>query len=201
MRSLYLGLRPKDKSVIHFPLIQIVPKSTSELKEPFQKITLATHILFTSQSAVDIFFATLQELNLKIGSQIFLAVGSETKKCIERHGFQVAFTPEEETAEGLVSILETLNLKDAFLFWPHSALSRPVLSDYLEKREIPFQSCILYDTKPHLSGPIPPADEIIFTSPSTVHAYIHFFGKLPQDKKLTAIGPITKKTLMQSLSI
>lgn len=194
--TLYLGLRPKNKEVIHFPLIRIVPR---QVPEAFANFSLYTHVVFTSQSAAEICF----QANLKNEHLIWIAVGKETKRRIEEEGY-VAIAPEEETAEGLIARLDDLDLRDAFLFWPHSALSRPLLIDYFERRKLRHCSPVLYDTEFHLPGPLPPLDEIeeiVFTSPSTVHAFLHFFGSLPKEKKLTPIGPVTKKTLMQSLTI
>ena len=139
-----------------------------------------------------------------LAGKLCLAVGEATKRRIEEQGYSVLAAPKEETAEGLISALDQLELKDAFFFWPHSALSRPLLTDYFAERKVRFCACAVYDTKFQLPGPLPPLeeiDEIIFTSPSTVHAFLHYFGKLPKGKKLTPIGPVTKKTLMQSQEI
>lgn len=185
--KLYLGLRAKE-GCLHYPIIQVVPRSFA-IQGPY------THIIFTSQTAVDLFFQ--QE---KGNNALFIAVGAQTKKRIEAHGCQVALTPEEETAEGLIVRLAEMEWRSARVLWPHSALSRPLLEQFFIEREIPIDSPILYDVQPHFPGPLPDhIEEIIFTSPSTVHAYIHFFGSLPHDKKLTPIGEVTKKTLSDML--
>jgi uroporphyrinogen-III synthase len=195
MKKLYLGLRPKDPAVIHFPLIQIVPRPAAEIKAALDNCY--SHILFTSQSAVEIFFNTLKT---GVKGKI-LAVGQETKRKIEEFGCEVEAAPEEESAEGLIKLLETMEL--SYVLWPRSALSRSLISDYLTTRKVPFCALVLYDTKPHLPGPLPPMEEIgeiIFTSPSTVHAYLHFFKEFPEGKKLTAIGPITQMALERAFS-
>ena len=56
----------------------------------------------------------------------------------------------------------------------------------------------LYDTISQVIQPKPNldhVDEIVFTSPSTVKAFIEIFGVLPRGKKCLAIGPITEQAL------
>jgi uroporphyrinogen-III synthase len=56
----------------------------------------------------------------------------------------------------------------------------------------------LYDTVTQKLEPKPDLNhvqEIVFTSPSTVLAFLEIFGALPKGKKLIAIGPITQQQL------
>jgi uroporphyrinogen-III synthase len=43
-------------------------------------------------------------------------------------------------------------------------------------------------------------DEIVFTSPSTIEAFLAIFGALPRDKILTPVGPVTEAALRLALS-
>ena len=81
---------------------------------------------------------------------------------------------------------------------PRSSRSRPVIAQFFQEKEIRYQACDLYDTVTQALKPKPDlklVDEIVFTSPSTVSAFLEIFGKLPKDKKLTAIGPVTQEML------
>lgn len=128
-----------------------------------------------------------------------ICVGKKTAEELSKQDFKAHLIAEEETSEGIVEELKKLSFSQPpFFLWPHSALSRPIIKDFLENSTIPFKECILYDTKPHKMEPIPSfssIDEIIFTSPSCVDAFLEIFGPLPQNKILTPIGPITKKRL------
>jgi len=102
----------------------------------------------------------------------------------------------------MVSLIESLPLDNVYFFWPHSALSRPILSNFLKRKQLRFKECVLYDTmmnpavRPiNLEG----VDEIHFTSPSTVEAFKKLFGALPKNKILRAIGPITEEHLIKSM--
>lgn len=207
-KILYLGLdlppELQRKEVTHCPLIRIVPRPREhpEIIQAFVKFNAYTHLIFTSKSAARIFFEyavdngiTLDILNQKV----FLSVGQKTTQQLKNHGINRVITAREETAEGIIALLASaLDLIGSFIFWPHSALSRPMLLDWLYTQELKHHSCVLYDTMQNIPNPMPDIrsyDEIIFTSPSTVDAYLTMFGKLPTCKKLSGIGPVTQKYL------
>lgn len=118
-----------------------------------------------------------------------IAVGQKTAEALGRP----CLVAEEETAEGVIKILKTLN--DPYVLYPHSARSRSVISEYLT--DIRHKEIIAYDTVsqvPFDPPPLDPFDEIFFTSPSTVDAFLEIYGALP-DKQLIAQGEITRKHL------
>ena len=126
------------------------------------------------------------------------AVGRATAEVLER----VDCIAHIETAEGIVAELEKRDLSSANICLPRSALSRTVIPDYLHMRGVSFTAPILYDTAQRRPDPLPlldEFDEIIFTSPSGVQAFVDIFGALPKDKQLTAMGPITEKALEKFL--
>lgn len=207
-KILYLGLdlppELQRKEVTHCPLIRIVPRPREhpEIIQAFEKFNAYTHLIFTSKSAVRIFFEyaiyhfiTLDMLNHKM----ILSIGQKTTRQLKDHGINHVVTAKEETAEGMIALLASgLNLIGSFIFWPHSALSRPVLLDWLRAQELESHSCIFYDTVQNIPNPmldISSYDEVIFTSPSTVDAFCAFFGKLPTNKILTCIGSVTQNYL------
>ncbi|HRD55550.1 MAG TPA: uroporphyrinogen-III synthase [Parachlamydiaceae bacterium] len=199
-KVLYLGLEKpeneKDKIFIHYPVIQIVPKPLNECKAALNQISSFTHIIFTSKTTVKIFFEYFSDSHFS--KKIWIAVGKSTKKSLENQGILNVLTPKEETAEGIISLLKTLPLNNSHIFWPHSALSRPILRNFFSQEKISFKECILYDTIPFWPGYTPSfesIDEIIFTSPSTVDAFFNFFPNFAFHAKLNSIGPITKAKL------
>jgi len=72
--------------------------------------------------------------------------------------------------------------------------------DFFQKNHILFQDCFIYDIATQKKQPIPDLediDEIIFTSPSTIKAFLEIFSTIPLDKKLVTMGPITQKALSE----
>jgi len=199
-RILYLGLRLPEalKScahVTHLPLIQIKPRPFKDLEESFKDHLLWTHLVFTSQTAVDLFFEVCHHFDFeRMNSKKILAVGKMTAARLKNWGMEVDALPAEETAEGMTALCQTWNVNQVYAFWPHSALSRPVLTNYWQQQGIRYQDCVLYETYPQQPVDLPSLehfDEIIFTSPSTVDAFIQFYERLPIKTKLTSIGPVT----------
>lgn len=202
-RVLYLGLEApsnNDCTVIHFPVIRIIPEPTHspKIQQAFKELSLFTHIVFTSKTAVNFFFQFLKELRLNIESPeniTFIAVGQATAKAIQNQGFQTGIIAQEESAEGLVKELTNLNLKDSYLFWPHSALSRSVISDYLQQNGIHYLDCVFYNTifqQPTTIPDLKQIDEIVFTSSSTVDAFFQIYKNIPKEIKISCIGKITQ---------
>jgi uroporphyrinogen-III synthase len=204
---LYLGLNPPEYkhgvNLVHFPVIQIIPRSVSkpEIQNAFEALPRYSHIIFTSRNAVDIFSKFLLHFQISsesLSEKIKIAVGKATAAQTLCKGIPANIVANEETAEGVVQELEKLKLGNAFVFWPHAAKARPIISDFLQKQSIKFNECILYDTVARQQDQLPnleQIDEIVFTSPSTVDAFIQLFGELPKNKKLTCIGPVTRAFL------
>ena len=207
-KILYLGLElpeniQKHEAYIHYPIIRIEvrPPTCPDIQNCFEDISDYTHILFTSKSAVHAFFRDLAHFGYKIhhlvGKEV-ICVGQQTAKALGAYGIHNPLISAVETAEGMVDFLEGLSHKNPYYFWPHSALSRSVISDYLKSKKLRFKECAIYDTvinKSLYPVDLSTIDEIYFTSPSTIDAYLKIYGSLPADKALKAIGPITEQRL------
>ncbi|MCB1107335.1 MAG: hydroxymethylbilane synthase [Chlamydiia bacterium] len=198
-KALYLGTDKKE-GTFHLPLIEIVPRDFQgfEFKSVMADLPDFTHIIFTSKNGVRVFFDCLAFYGLKIkGGKIF-AVGKVTAKELEKRGVKVDKVAEEEMQEGVISLLAMEELDDAYVLLPQSSGARPLLLHELMMRRVRHQRLCLYDTKvkiPPIKPELTDFDEIIFTSPSTVDAFLKVFDKIPKGMKMTSIGPITQKAL------
>jgi uroporphyrinogen-III synthase len=212
--TLYLGTDPSQFEargnaqghLIHYPVIKIVPRALhhSEIKQAFDDVHDYTHFIFTSKNAVKIFMDNLKVLQCDVHAltnRTVIAIGEVTAATLCTHGLPPQYTSALETQEGVLQLLKTLNLDNAYIFLPRSSLSRPVLANYFQECQIRYQACDLYDTTAQVIQPKPNldhVDEIVFTSPSTVKAFIEIFGGVPRGKKCLAIGPITEQALHSS---
>lgn len=205
---LYLGTDPTafispfpETKVIHYPLISIVPRSLSDpnLANTYANLSRYTHILFTSKYGVEVFFSQLALLGISppLGKS-WIAIGKRTASFLEKEGFPPSFVAQEESQEGVIALLQTLPSSHLSLLIPKSSLSRPVLYNFLIDNQIDHTPLDIYDTQFQQPSPPPSWNNIdlfVFTSPSTVRAFVHFFGKLPDKKKCYSIGPITQLEL------
>ncbi|NGX51637.1 MAG: Porphobilinogen deaminase [Chlamydiae bacterium] len=204
-KTLHVGLNPKG-AVTHLPLIEIVARNFDrpEIASAFADIPLYTHIIFTSRSGVDLFFDCLNHHGYETieGKEIFV-VGRATAERLKERGALPSRVASEESQEGVIHLLAMEDLDDAYILLPQSSRARPTLAHTLMVRRVRHQLCHLYDTRvkvPHVKPNLEDFDEIIFTSPSTVEAFIEIFGSLPKGKRLTPIGPITDRKLKLSLT-
>lgn len=203
MKKLYLGLSPPsdDKNILHYPIIQIVaaPLDCLQIQKDFEKLQDATHLIFTSKTAVDLFFKALEYYNIKfLANRQIIAIGQATKESLKHKNIMTHFMPKQATSEGIIELVQSLDLEKPLFFWPHSALSRDVISTFFKKSKIPLIAPKIYTAV--FNKNLPPLhfseiEEIIFTSPSTIDNFIKLFGSIPLNKKLTTIGPVTKSHL------
>ena len=207
--TIYLGTDPisfKTKNnIIHCPLIQIIPRNfeDAEIKSAMVDIPLYTHIVFTSKNSVEVFFQCLKYYKFSfedIKDKQIISIGKATASKLQREGVS-SLLAEEETQEGVVKLLALRDINKAYFFLPQSSRARSSILHFFILRGIRHQRCHLYDTTPKIPTLLPKieeADEIVFTSPSTVDAFIQAYGSIPKDKKLTSIGPITQSKLLST---
>lgn len=187
---LYLGLNPPP-GVFHYPVIRTEKLDTPELQRAKELWPSFTHVIFTSQTAV-------RYWDLPLDGKTVIAIGEATASALS----VPSVLAPSATQEGVIALLESLNLRNAYLFLPHSKRSRPNLEQYLIEKGISHFVLDLYDTVFQKPLPVPDLslfDEIVFTSPSTVEGFLEIYGKLPLDKKLTSIGPVTEKKISESI--
>ncbi len=208
---LYLGTDPTmfenqghaKGHLIHYPVIKIIPRPLEhpEVKQAYAELHAFTHLIFTSKNAVNVFFqhcADLKQSLEALKAKTVIAIGTVTALHLSMRGFAPQLVAKNETQEGVIELLTPMSLKNAYFFMPRSSLSRPLLAKFFQEGSICFQACDLYDTVTQTLEPKPDldrVDEIIFTSPSTVNAFIAIFGSLPNNKKLIAIGLVTEQAL------
>lgn len=202
-KVLYLGLDPShyktDGQVTHLPLIDIIPTPIHDLsiQESFEQFKTYTHVIVTSKTSVQIMANYLPHFGYAQKdweAKNTLAIGRVTAHYLKQIGIKPFIIAKEETAEGIVAEIGPIKDQDSHFFWPHSALSRSVISEFFKSHSIQLTECLLY--RPCTRFPsqlIHPHefDEIIFTSPSTVKAFLEVFKHFPQNTQLTPIGPVT----------
>lgn len=216
-RIFYTGLSVpyeyRMQRVHHCPLIEIhpVPQEDSSIKQALANFASYTHLIFTSKTAVTLFFDYAINNGISketIIEKTILAVGTATAGQVRALSDKECLVAGVESAEGVVSLMTSLlpDLKKigTSVLWPHAALSRPLIAEWLKERNIHHVECVLYHTRTRALTEKPELkdfDEIVFTSPSTVDAFLDLYGALPDGQQITikAIGSVTEQRLMQQL--
>lgn len=206
--SLVDSLEQLGAQVIECPSIKIVPKNSSELKNAISKLDTYTHLVFTSQNAVQIFMdelllkADVRKLShLKIAS-----IGEATSNELLKYGIKYDLMPQRYIAEELGQLLIEDVDANCNILLPRAEGAREVLIEMLEKvckvDEVKIYKAEIEtldeDTLEELSKG---ADYITFTSSSTVSNFYNMLDDNLIDKlnetKIISIGPITSETIRQ----
>lgn len=209
-RVLYLGthLPPDQEGIecIHYPIIEVKCKDLESLRSSFLNFTKSTHLIFTSRHAV---LFTMEAIEYFFGNyallkdKIAIVIGPATKESLSCCDIKY-LVAEVSTQEGIISLLDQMDLTEAYLFYPRSSRARSNLALYLEQKKYPHHICDLYDTHGSILQELPDLekfDEILFTSPSTVESFFSQIQSVPKHIKLKAIGPITAQAIESQLLI
>jgi uroporphyrinogen-III synthase len=207
-RILYLGLDPSHYSsttaeITHYPIIEISPRPLEDslIQQAFLQFAQYSHVIFTSKSSVKIICDYAVQMGFLPSiweEKKIISVGRVTANHLSLRNISSHFIAKEETAEGIIELLQEISLENAFVFWPHSSQARPLIRDFLNNHSILHIACPIYD--PKISSfatliQLEEFNEIVFTSPSTVDAFLRLFNQFPIHAKLTTIGPITARYL------
>ena len=126
------------------------------------------------------------------------AVGPGTADALVGLGCMVSLVPNRSIAEGLVEALATV--EPARILLPQAADARPVLADSL--LALGWQVTVVQSYRTvHLVPPAPlvaeavAADAIVFTSSSTVDAWVEAIGVSATPRVVVSIGPATSATV------
>lgn len=209
---LYLGIDPKyfktKKPVIHCPLVEIVarPMESMEIKRVFANILDYSHVIFTSKSAVNIFFKYFRAFGYKMNQlkgKYLIAVGQLTAHYLKAEGITPTYIAADETGDGVIRVLSSLDLEKANVLLPKSSSARPLLAHFLVEREIRHQICVLYDSyfrKPTVLPSLGDIEEIVFPSPAAVDGFFSLYSDIPSNVELHPIGSAAREALRQKLS-
>jgi uroporphyrinogen-III synthase len=160
-------------------------------QEILDEFEFFTHIIVTSPNTAHI-------LHESFGGKKVFAIGEGTAAVLKSYGVAVEAVAKPESQEGMIELLEVMDLKSAYLFYPRSSMARPLLREYLERRGLKCCVCDLYETvfvRPKEVVDFVEVSEIVFTSPSTVRAFVELYGRVPEGVKCTCIGPVTARVL------
>lgn len=164
-------------------------------------------LIFTSQNAVDAFYAKCQRYDVDIAmiEAKIAAVGTKTKKALTTYGFTVDFVPSVFSADVFITEFPTIADKQANCLFCKGNLAKNTIE------QLPFsvQSWIVYDTLEHeehaqqlrtFLQQTTAIVTVIFSSPSAVQLYTR--SVLPsidwQHIHVASIGHITTAALQRA---
>ena len=127
-----------------------------------------------------------------------LPIGQATASLLREKGLVPDFLPREFTSEGIIEILNTLDLTGRRVLLPRAEEARDIIVTFIKDHGgscdvVPIYKASLpkeiasFDQKP---------DIITFTSSSTVNNFLTLYGKEAlEGSTIASIGPVTTATL------
>jgi uroporphyrinogen-III synthase len=208
-------LREMGAEVVEIPTIEIkLPSSYKSLDAALKNISKYDWLILTSVNGVEALFARLKRLRIptaKLGHLQVAAIGPATQREIEKHGLNVAVTPDRYVAEAVVEALRG-KTKGKRVLLVRAKVARDVLPTELRKSGARVDVAEAYEThvpkgaKAKLnrlfSNDTSRPDIVTFTSSSTATNFLallekdHWHGL--REIWLASIGPVTSDTLRQA---
>lgn len=164
-------------------------------------------VMFTSQNAVQLFFAEMKRCSIDIralGSLRFAVIGSGTADALWKQGIRADFIPSRYTVPVLAREFADVVKPGEKVLIPRAVQGSPELPAILSERGIAYEDIPIYDVAGTLTKNISCLDSLdylMFVSASGVRA---FFGELrkqkvilPEKIKLACIGRSAQERLLK----
>ncbi len=198
---LVLGNHPQKYrrlgNIVHRRIIDCVPiddytKADSVLKD----IAAFDWIVFTSVNGAKYLFERLYAMAKDVralANTKIAAIGKTTAKRLEEFGIIADMVPENESSAGLLAEFSKLDMKNKKVLLPQSEIASSELPDGLLGMHAVIEKVPVYKTIDIDPGQIDfdYIDQILFTSGSTVRAFVKHFGRVPENIKSYCLGQPT----------
>ena len=181
-------------NIVHKRIIDCVPiDDYSDVDAVAAKIDTFDWIVFTSVNGAKYLFERLYLIgkdarafsNTKIA-----AIGKTTAARLKDFGIKADMVPENESSAGLVEEFSKLDMKNKNVILPQSEIASKELPEGLLEMQAIITKVPVYKTIEIHPGEIDfdYIDQILFTSGSTVRAFVKYFKKAPENVKVYCLG-------------
>jgi len=162
-------------------------------------------IIFTSANGVRCFFKNVEKEGKEdqLAAARFAVVGPKTNQALQVFGYQAEFIPSIYDAKTMAPEFLEKHQPTGRMLLVQGQLSRPVLKEALQMKNIPVDCMKVYDTvtnweaRAQLNQALATQsfDFITFTSPSTVDAFVELTGETGVEIQsiIVCIGTTTEK--------
>jgi len=190
----YLG------NIVHRRIIDCVRLEDYSQVDTLLKESLSTFdwIVFTNANGVKYFFQRLYAIGKdarSLASAKIAAIGKTTAEELKESGISADMMPANESSEGLIEEFNKLNMNNQKVLLPQSEIASKELPDGLLNMQAVIKKMPVYKTIEIEPGEVDfdYIDQILFTSASTVRAFVKYFGKVPKNVKSYCLGLMTLK--------
>jgi len=197
-KVLVLGTHPEKYShlgtIVYRPIVDCVAlEDYSQLNEVLQRLDTFDWLVFTSANGVRFFFDRLHSsgADARSLSQMKVAViGKTTAQQLLGFGIVADIVPDTESSTGLLEKFGAIDMKNKNVLLPQAKVASKELSEGLIELGAKVDVVSVYQTieKEPEDVDFEHIDKILFTSGSTVRAFVKKFGKVPPHTKACCLG-------------
>ncbi len=201
-RVLVLGTHPEKYrhlgTIVHRPIVKCIGmEDFSQLDNAVGRIGTFDWVVFTSANGARFFFERLglsgRDARALAHAKV-AAIGKTTARHLTGFGILPDLVPDRESSAGLLKEFASLDMKDKTVLLPQALEASRELPEGLtalgaKVEEVP--AYITVEIEPE-DVDFEYIDEILFTSGSTVRAFVKKFGKVPPHIKAYCLGPPTQ---------
>ena len=181
--------------IIHRPLIKSVPLDDyTQADKVLKRLNTFDWIVFTSTNGVEFFFQRLNAVGLdtrSIGTVKVAAIGQTTAEKLKTFGVLVDMQPNLESSTGLLEEFKKVSVKGKRILLVRPKVGSSMLLDGLADAAI--EAVVVYrnvDIEPEETD-FDFIDQILFTSGSTIRAFLKLYGSVPDGVKVYCLGQPT----------
>jgi len=181
-------------NIIHRRIIDCVPiDDYTKADSVFKNISNFDWIVFTSVNGAKYLFERLYTMGKdarSLSNAKIAAIGKTTAKRLKEFGITADMVPENESSAGLLEEFAKLDMENKKVLLPQSEIASKELPEGLLNMQAATEKISVYKTIDTDPGPIDfdYIDQILFTSGSTVRAFIKRFGQVRPGIKSYCLG-------------
>lgn len=209
-KILHLGNHPQRYShlgvIVHRQLIRCEPVESNELiTKCINNASRYDWIVFTSPNGIWFFFEKLyaagQDARV-FATTKFAVIGSASGQQLAKYGIRADICPSNESSKGLLEAFTDIDVIGKSFLLPQAKVSSPELPEGLSQRGAEITKLTLYETVEADCEDIDfdYIDKVLFTSGSTVRAFMNKFTSLPEHVEALCLG-IPTQTVAKGFGI
>ncbi len=183
--------------IIHRPLIKSVPLDDyTQADKVLKRLNTFDWIVFTSTNGVEFFFQRLNAVGLdtrSIGTVKVAAIGQTTAEKLKTFGVLVDMQPNLESSTGLLDEFKKVSVKGKRILLVRPKIGSSMLLDGLADADATIEAVVVYrniEIEPEETD-FDFIDQILFTSGSTIRAFLKLYGSVPDGVKVYCLGQPT----------
>jgi uroporphyrinogen III methyltransferase/synthase len=206
-KILHLGNHPDRYShlgtIVHRQIIQCVESENTQESEAFFKARKSYDwIVFTSGNGIQFFFKKLFEsgLDTRLFSDTkFAVIGKASGQRLLEFGIKADLCAAVESSKGLLEAFCDIDVNGRSVLLPQAEVSSNELPEGLSAKGADIDKICVYKTveKDIDEVDLNFIDQIIFTSGSTIRAFVNKFGTVPEHIQAFCLGVPTQAAAKQ----